>query len=183
MPKSLPPIDDDVFEALQALAEPLVDDVNSVLRRLLRLPLSEGVGSEAATDDGGVVGDAAATRSRAPKPKGRGKATARASSKSRAPRGSLLPEAEYELPMLRYLAEQGGRAPASEVVEAVGIALKERFKPTDLEPLDSGDIRWKSRVQFVRLKLIREGTMTKDSPRGVWAITELGREKVQEAEQ
>jgi hypothetical protein len=30
----------------------------------------------------------------------------------------------------------------------------------------------------VRLKLIREGAMVKDSPRGVWEITELGRERV-----
>ena len=35
MPRQLPPVDDDVFDALQRLAEPLIDDVNSVLRRLL----------------------------------------------------------------------------------------------------------------------------------------------------
>ena len=37
MAHQLPPVDDDVFEALQFLAEPLVDDINTVLRRLLGL--------------------------------------------------------------------------------------------------------------------------------------------------
>src|SRR5439155_27194128 len=66
-----------------------------------------------------------ARRRRASKSKRAGKSGA----KPRAPRGSLLPEAEYELPMLRYLVREGGRAPASEVVNAVGVDLGDRFTP------------------------------------------------------
>jgi len=37
-------------------------------------------------------------------------------------------------------------------------------------------------VQFVRLGLIKEGLMVKDSARGVWEITDEGRERVAQAE-
>lgn len=189
MPKTLPPVDDDVFAALQALAEPLIDDVNSVLRRLLgldRMAVAELPKSASNITPLSSAPTAAAesrrTQPKQPGPRGRKATRSKRSGKSgpkpRAPRGSLLPEAEYEMPLLRYLALAGGRAPASEVVEAVGQELGARFMPTDLETLASGDIRWKSRTQFVRLKLIREGAMVKDSPRGVWEITELGRERV-----
>ena len=44
--------------------------------------------------------------------------------------------------------------------------------------LDSGLLRWKNRVQFVRLKLVQAGQVTKGSPRGVWEITSAGRDRV-----
>jgi hypothetical protein len=188
MPTALPPIDDDVFAALQSLAEPLVDDVNSVLRRLLGLDDSRPAATNGETGAALSVVEPLRAHGEPPQSRTRRRATAtskakraKGSSKARAPRGSLLPEAEYELPMLRYIAEAGGRAPASEVVEAVGAALADRLTATDHESLASGEIRWKSRVQFVRLKLIREGAMTKDAPRGVWEITQLGRERVESA--
>ena len=189
MPKTLPPVDDDVFAALQALAEPLIDDVNSVLRRLLGLdevavtpPPSSASNITPLSSAPTAAAESRRTQPKSPVQRGRkasrSKQSGKARAKPRAPRGSLLPEAEYEMPMLRCLALAGGRAPASEVVEAVGKELGERFTPTDHETLASGDIRWKSRTQFVRLKLIREGVMVKDSPRGLWEITELGRERV-----
>lgn len=193
MPKSIPPVDDDVFAALQEQAEPLVDDINSVLRRVLGLdaagaspapshqPIQTAPPAEAAASKRvdqpttAAVRWSTSTRGRASKSK---KAAKSNSKQPRAPRGSLLPEGEYELPMLRYLAKVGGRAPAIEVVEAVGTDLAQRLTPTDRGTLGSGDVRWKSRTQFVRLKLIREGAMVKESPRGVWEITDVGRERV-----
>ncbi|MFI5567355.1 hypothetical protein ACIA6T_08315 [Streptomyces sp. NPDC051740] len=51
-------IDDEVFEALQALAEPLVDTPNSALRKLLKLdlPASGGTPADPETDDQGEEG-------------------------------------------------------------------------------------------------------------------------------
>ncbi|MFF4864482.1 hypothetical protein ACFY3J_22635 [Streptomyces sp. NPDC001231] len=51
-------VDDEVFAALQALAEPLVDTPNSVLRRLLKLdlPASSSTPADQETDDQGEAG-------------------------------------------------------------------------------------------------------------------------------
>lgn len=140
-------IDNDVFELVKAEAEPFVDTPNSVLRRLLGL-------------EGGAP------------PKG-GTTTGKA---DRAPLGSLLPESAYELPILQVLAERGGSAPAREVTKAVGEILAEELTELDRAHLNSGDIRWENRVAFTRLTLRKAGLLKPDSPRGVWELTDKGRE-------
>lgn len=184
-------VDEDVFATLQSMAVPLVDDANAVLRRVLQLPTSSG--DAGATE---VYGDTSASngaqsleepthrstvkRSGASKS---GKAQSpkrKRGSGSRAPAGSLLPEAQYELPLLESLTELGGSAPTSEVVDRLGKKLDGKLTEGDRETLGSGEIRWRNRVQFVRLGLIKSGHMVKDSPRGVWEITDAGRQRVAE---
>lgn len=175
MPRTLPPVDDDIFEALQALAEPLVDDINSVLRRVLGLQPSSTNGSFAAKLP--VPAEAAVVSASRKRQSGGKTSVSKSKARSKQPRaarGTLLPEAEYEVPILQALHDLGGRGPASEVVENVGKRLGDRLQPADHEQLGSGDIRWKNRVQFVRLKLVRSGDMEKDAPRGVWGITGQG---------
>ena len=95
--------------------------------------------------------------------------------------GSLLPEDQYELPLLEVLQELGGSGPASIVVDRVGEKLGDRLTPVDLEHVSSGELRWKSRVQFVRLGLIKAGLMKNDSPRGTWEIAEAGRARLHQS--
>jgi hypothetical protein len=159
-------VDDDVFAALQSQAEPLVDDVNSVLRRLLALP-------KAATPSPTPM-----HRERVAKRSGGARRKGKAKASPRAPRGALLPESEYELPILRALDERGGSAPASHVIERVGELLAGRLTATDEELLASGLVRWRSRTQFVRLRLAQRGDMKSDSPRGVWEISPQGLERL-----
>src|SRR5689334_18790314 len=116
-------VDDEVFEALQARAEPLVDDANSVLRRLLDLGSAPGL----------EKGPRTAPRRR----------TGSASKRVRAPRGTLLPEAAYEVPILSILAEKPRQAaPASEVIEELGVRLNGALTDSDYEVLQSGSVRW-----------------------------------------
>ena len=146
-------IDDDVLEMLKAKAEPLVDTPSSVLRRVL--------GLEPDSDEANV--ERRVTPTRAP---------------TRAPYGSILPESEYEIPILRYLDEHGGRAPSRDVVRAVGEELGDRLTELDYLPLKAGDIRWENRVAFTRLRLVERGELKDDSPRGTWEITQKGRERL-----
>jgi Mrr N-terminal domain len=152
-------IDDEVWGALKAQAEPLVDSPNTVLRRVLRLAPADGTSGEAIS----VVRDQlAAKRTRG----------------SRAPVGSLLPESEYELPILQVLAERGGSAPAREVINAVGQIVADRLTELDREDLPNGGQRWQNRVQFTRLRLKERGLIETGSPRGLWELAHAGEQVV-----
>lgn len=81
------------------------------------------------------------------------------------------------MPLLRALADRGGSASAREVIEAVGRDLASDLMPLDKEKLGSGVVRWENRVQFVRLRLVEQGLLAKDSPRGTWKLTDAGRQR------
>jgi Mrr N-terminal domain len=145
-------VDDQVWERLKQEAEPLVDDANSVLRRLLGL---EGEGPAPDRRRAGAMGY------------------------RRAPLGSLVHRDAYELPILQELAARGGAGSAREVTEAVGEKVADLLTKRDLETLSSGSVRWVTRVQFTRLRLKERGLLRADSPRGVWELTDKGREAVE----
>jgi hypothetical protein len=65
------------------------------------------------------------------------------------------------------------------VIEDVGAALSGRLTEADRKVLASGMIRWKNRVQFVRLRLVQAGLVVEGSPRGIWEITPEGRDRIE----
>lgn len=122
-------VDDDVFEVLRQNAEPFVDTPNSVLRRLLRL--KDGAELSPSPARHAVRRLQAASRERSRRPTVR---------PPRAPRGSLLPQEEYEVPILQVLADQPeGRAPASEVIDGIEPMMRDKFKELDLETMSGGE--------------------------------------------
>lgn len=140
-------VDEEVWAALQDRAVPLEDDANAVLRRVLGLDV--------------------ATVSHPVRPQ---------PTDSRVRRGHLLPERDYEIPLLQTLVELGGSAPTGDVLDALEPKLA--LTPLDREQLSSGGLRWRNRAQFVRHKLVQVGDLADRSPFGVWEITEQGRERV-----
>ncbi len=80
--------------------------------------------------------------------------------------------------MLTALNNLGGTAAARAVVDRMEQILEGKLQPIDKEKITTGAIRWKNRTQFVRSKLIAENAMKKDSPRGVWEITDEGRARL-----
>jgi restriction endonuclease Mrr len=63
------------------------------------------------------------------------------------------------------------------VIKAVGDELADRLTETDRSLNTSGLIRWENRVQFARLTLVKTGDMDSTSRRGIWRITEKGRQR------
>jgi len=97
--------------------------------------------------------------------------------RERAARGELTPEAEYDLPILEALVEMGGGGSKQQVLEKVYAKLRNRLTRKDLEMTPSGtEVRWNNRAAWGRFQLIRKGYLKKGSPRGIWEITDAGRE-------
>ena len=174
-------VDGEVYEYLKARAEPFVDTPNTVLRRILGLEPPDAVDDEAA--HAGEPVDGRHDEGSGETPARRVRRESRPRTKwARAPRGALLPGTEYEIPILEALVEAKGSAPTAEVIETVGRKLSDRLTTLDRQPLQSGGLRWRSRIQFVRLRLVERGLVAKGSPPGTWAITEAGRQFLTETD-
>lgn len=172
-------VDEEVYGLIKDEAEPFVDTPNSVLRRKYNLSSQNGAGAEAdpgkrSEEDPSSKAQDATTTKRAKRSRRRGKK----GGGQRAVRGSLVPQADYELPILQVLVDKGGRAPSREVIDALEPLLADKLKDVDRSKTSSGEIRWRNRGQFVRLDLIEKGQLAKDSPRGIWEITDAGRRRV-----
>ncbi len=159
-------VDDEVYSMLESIAKPFVDTPNSVLRRVLGLPVGASDSEPQAESPG------SGPRKR------RSSKKQPASRRTRLPKGELLAESEYELPILQSVSERGGAAPAADVIEDVGRSLAGRFTDADCTLNESGLVRWKSRTQFARLNLVKSGDLDKNSPRGTWRISDAGRARL-----
>ena len=99
----------------------------------------------------------------------------------RAKKGLKTPQSEYRMPILEVLTEMDGRGAAGEVLEGVYEKMKDVLKPTDLEKVPSGaDIRWRNTTNWARNAMVNDGLLSKDSPIGIWEITEKGKNYLKE---
>jgi restriction system protein len=96
--------------------------------------------------------------------------------KSRLKRGLRTPEEKFILPILEALVELGGEAHASDVLKLVYAKMKNILNTYDYEDLSSNNQkRWENTTQWVKYKMVEEGLLDRNVPRGVWRITEKGR--------
>jgi hypothetical protein len=140
-------VDEEVFKALQERAKPFVDSPNDVLRRLLSLN-----GDQAAFST---------VRKRRP----------------RLPSGTSTPTAAFRQPILKALAELGGKGRAAEVLKMVETWMAGRLTSVDREWLpQGGDIRWRKKANWERYNMMKDGLVKPISPptRGTWELTEKG---------
>ena len=87
-----------------------------------------------------------------------------------------LPRTRYALPILKALNQLGGSAATSEVLKAVRQLMKGQLKPIDLSSRPAGHLYWENRIHDMRRELINRGLMQANSPRGIWEISDAGRE-------
>ncbi|MGQ9801691.1 MAG: winged helix-turn-helix domain-containing protein [Candidatus Saccharicenans sp.] len=111
-----------------------------------------------------------ATGRRGRKEKGRRKSRARLS------RGMRTPVDAFRRPVLETLAEVGGSSPIGEVMNRVGLKMKDVLNKYDRETMSSDPrtVRWRNTVKWCRDTLVREGLMKSDSPYGIWEISKQG---------
>ena len=143
-------ISDESMERLKAWAEPLVDSADSALAKAL-----DDAERYRAANQATAAGSA--PRSRA--------------GRDRAPK---LPEEAFREPLLEVIYEQGGSAHGRELYPALRERMKRYLTPGDFERVEAGEKRWRITVSETRDRLVREGHLRDDSPRGVWALSASG---------
>lgn len=90
-------------------------------------------------------------------------------------RGLRTPEEAFRVPILRALVEMGGRGRAREVLDRIQPMVADRLTEHDLQPLPTGEIRWRNTAAWCRKDLVEEGLLADDSPHGIWEVTDKGR--------
>ncbi len=146
-------LDDDTWRRLQALAEPLVETVDDVLRRLLDAYQPNQTHERAAPAS-------------LPRP-------SRANGvRTRIPRGQRLPVYDFKLPILFAVQRLGGQGRSREILIEVEQRLQDRLNDIDYA-LVQGRPRWEKTGHFARLELVEEELL--DAPsHGIWRLTEKG---------
>jgi restriction endonuclease Mrr len=153
-------VDEEVFGELQRRAEPLVDTPNSVLRKVLRLDKLTSSSGQATEH---VV------------PKGKG---LKRSYNGRLPAGVRTPAPEFRQSILKALVKLGGAAPKNNVLGTVGEMMAVRLNEFDRAKNKSGGIRWRNTAEWERFNMVQEGLLRRNSRRGVWELTDRGREAI-----
>ena len=149
-------VDTEVWKELQKRAEPLVDNPNSVLRRIL------GLSNANARDQRGN-GHSSSAAAVGPR-------------RHRAIPGTILAGTEYRQPIVDTLASMGGEARRAEVLKSVYEIVKDRLTAIDRQAVPSGsDIRWKKRASWEAYNMAEDGLLDRNAPNGIWRLADAGR--------
>ena len=90
--------------------------------------------------------------------------------------GKKLPQKEFRLPLMKAVLELGGSADVSDVRRLMEKKIAPQLSNADYEPVSGGDPRWWNAICWERANLVREGLFVTGSTRGVWQLSEKGKE-------
>ncbi|MEM1574193.1 MAG: winged helix-turn-helix domain-containing protein [Candidatus Methanomethylicaceae archaeon] len=96
------------------------------------------------------------------------------------PKGIITPQMAYKIPILETLYELEGRGEVKQILSILEIKMKGILRDIDYEIDNSGVVRWAHNAQWCRLKLVHEGLLKKDSPKGIWELSEEGYKFIEE---
>ncbi len=80
------------------------------------------------------------------------------------------------LPLLKVIADAGGELSVDEAIREVEAYFPDLGEADKLERNPSGQKRWPNRVQWARWELVEEGYLDENAPRGIWRISEKGKQ-------
>ena len=91
----------------------------------------------------------------------------------------ILSFIDFEIPLLKALINLGGKARPVDVYPEVEkiMGLNPAEFPSEYEKYECKAIKWKNKTAWAREYLKRKGQLD-GSERGVWKITEIGRERI-----
>jgi restriction system protein len=94
----------------------------------------------------------------------------------------MLPtQAEIEMPLLEALRALGGEAPPMKLYPLITAKFPQLTQEDLTARLKHSEKKWINRIQWTGQALITAGDMARPQ-RGVWAITEQGRKRLEQAE-
>jgi len=99
-----------------------------------------------------------------------------AEGKTKAKPKKKLPQKFFREPLLLSLLALGGTAQASDIRQMMEPMVRKHLLEGDVEPVSTGEPRWWNAVCWERSELVKEQSFRSDSPRGVWELSEKGRE-------
>jgi restriction system protein len=94
----------------------------------------------------------------------------------------MLPkQTDIEIPLLGVIVELGGEGTPKQIYALVTKKFPQITDEDLNEKLKSGGNKWTNRIQWVRQKLVMKGEISR-AHRGIWAITDKGRKRLEEKE-
>jgi hypothetical protein len=92
--------------------------------------------------------------------------------------GKLTHRSAFRTPILLALERLGGRAEAEQALAAVEALMQDVLNGSDYQTVPSRPQcpRWRNACHSARHDLVREGLLRGDVGRGVWALSDAGRE-------
>ncbi len=96
-------------------------------------------------------------------------------------RGKVTTGKDFITPILKSINELGGSVKTSDVLKKVKQKMSFKLNEFDKQPLPSNPSmpRWKQTAQSIRVQMVNDGLLKKDSPRGVWEISAQGRKAIE----
>jgi hypothetical protein len=92
-------------------------------------------------------------------------------------RRGRTPERAFYAPILRALTALGGRGSLLAVITLVEQELQAQFSLEDLQPTpQTSELRWRNTLRWARRDLVRRGWLRDSVNKGVWEISEVGRQ-------
>jgi len=101
------------------------------------------------------------------------------------PKGLKTSYEDFRYPILEAVDRLGGSGNIREVLRIVEESLSGQLNKYDYQALssDPNSVRWKNTASWERYNMVQEGLLAADSQRGVWEITDAGRDTLKNAKE